>query len=149
MKMADRYRQSISRVVRFGNAVQPEQRLDHLLHLEFFGVSMANDCLFHQPGRVLMNRDRRALGSEHGHAAHLPQFQSDFHIGRQKAIFNCTSLRAVTLNHIRQRIGNFQQPGGKPLAVMRANRPAFNQPVVAGIALNNAPPGAFAAWIDS
>lgn len=149
MKMADCHGQRVGCVVRFGNAVQSEQRLHHLLYLEFFGVSMTDDCLFDKPGRVFMNRDRRALGREHGHAAHLPEFQSDFDIGSKKAIFNCTSFRAEALNHIRQFIGDFQESSGKPLAGVRANGAAFDQAVVSGIAFDDTPPRGFATWIDS
>lgn len=106
--MTDGHRQRIGSVVRFGNAVEREQRLDHLLYLKFLGVSMTNNGLFHQPGRVLMNRNRCSLGGKHGYAPNLSELQRYFDIGSKKAIFNGTSLRTVTLNYVRKRIGNFQ-----------------------------------------
>ena len=53
MKMADRYCQSVGRIMRLGNGFQSEQQADHFLNLAFVGIAVSDDCLFDQPRAVL------------------------------------------------------------------------------------------------
>ena len=107
MKMTDGHGQRVGSIVRFWNAIESEQGLDHLLYLKFLRVSVPHNRLLHKPGRVLMNRNCCPLGGEHGHAADLSEFQSYFYVGGEKAVFNGTGLWTMTLNHVRKRVRNF------------------------------------------
>jgi len=53
-----------------------------------------------------MNRDRRPLGSEHGHATNLSEFQSDFYVVARKPS-SMHKHPAMTLHHVRKRICDF------------------------------------------
>ncbi len=55
VKVANRHRKSVRRVVWFGNRGKRKQHPHHFLDLMFFGVAIAGDRLFDQPGRVFTN----------------------------------------------------------------------------------------------
>src|SRR6266496_316169 len=50
VKVANRHRKSVRRVVWFGNRGKRKQHPHHFLDLMFFGVAIAGDRLFDQPG---------------------------------------------------------------------------------------------------
>ena len=62
MKMANRDRQRIGRIVRFGNRGQRKQHAHHLLNLLLLGIAIAGDGLLHQARRILTAVDQ-AVGS--------------------------------------------------------------------------------------
>ena len=53
-----------------------------------------------------MNLKRGAFGHQHGHAAHLAQFQSDLDVGGEESVFDSARVRVVSLDDLFERAGN-------------------------------------------
>src|SRR4029450_4907014 len=84
--VANRHGQGIRRVVRRRNGVEPEQQLDHLLHLHFLGASETDDRAFDFGRRVFHARHARFARREQGDAAGMAQLQRAAYVARVKQI---------------------------------------------------------------
>ena len=96
-----------------------------------------------------MNLQSCALSHQHGHAAHLSEFQSYLDVSREEPVFDRTRIRVMALNYFFESVSNAQQPRGKPLRFEGANSATLDQAIMAPGIFDYAPPGGFTARIDA
>src|SRR6185312_9772209 len=96
-----------------------------------------------------MNLQSCTLGHQHGHAAHLSEFQSYLDVCREEPVFDRTRIRVMALNYFFESVGDAQQPGRESLRLQSANSATFNQAIMASSIFDYAPPGGFTARIDT
>ena len=73
--VADGDRQRVGGVVRRRHRGQPEQQLDHLLHLRLVGAAVADDRALDLGRRVLEDRHAGLDRRQHRDAARVPELQ--------------------------------------------------------------------------
>jgi hypothetical protein len=76
MQMTDRHRQRVGSIVRRRGLRQPEQQLDHLLHLMLLRAAVADDRPLDLGRRVLDDVAAGLDGREHRDAAGVPSFSA-------------------------------------------------------------------------
>ena len=151
MKVANRHRESVRRVVWFGNRGKRKKHPHHFLDLMFFGVAVADDRLFDQPRRIFTNFERRSFRGQQGNPAYLSEFQRDFWIVGVEGFFNGAGIRFQSGNHFIQCPTDFQEARGKTRRGRELHYPEFDQVIATSItiAFNYAPASRFTAGIDS
>ncbi len=96
--MADGNRECV-RGVSLGNFRQAQQCSDHLLHLLFFGFSLADNCLFYLQRGVLRDRQTAMYRRDNSGSASLPQFEGALGVGRKKYILDGDLIWPITGNN--------------------------------------------------
>ena len=85
-----------------GTAVEPEQQLDHLLHLLLLGAAVADDRALDLGRRVLDDRHARLDRREHRDAARVTELQRAAHVDRRRNRF---SIATQSGRHSREERG--------------------------------------------
>lgn len=78
--MADGEGEGVGNVVGFGRFAQVEQEADHLLHLFFFGATIASDGFFDFSGGIFGDIQIIATGRHQGDTTNLTQRHSGFEV---------------------------------------------------------------------
>ena len=86
--VADGDRQRVGGVVRRRRLGQPEQQLDHLLHLVLLGAAVADDGALDLGRRVLEDRHARLDRREHRDAARVAELQRAAHVHGVKQVLD-------------------------------------------------------------
>ena len=135
---------------RFGDLGQPQQSLDHVLHLRFFRAPITHHRRLDGQGRVFADVEARGGGGQHRHPAHLPQLKRGFRVHGVEHVFDGGQLRPVGRDHPRELGEDALQTAGQRLARREpdgARGHTVQLPVV-GL-LHHAITGALGAAVDA
>ena len=129
--------------------LQPEQQLDHLLHLVFLGAAVADDGAFHLRRRVFDDGAPGFDGSENGHAARMAKLQRAADVPRVKQRLDGHAVGTIRREERGQLVMNARQTLGKGFVRGRRDGAAGNEVMPAAVRLHAAVAGALGAGIDA
>src|SRR5688572_1612591 len=147
--MTDGNGECVGRIMRCRRFREPEQQLDHLLHLVFLGPAIADDGALDLGGGVL---DDLAPGLDGGKDRHPPcvaQLERAARVHRVKQTFDGNAVGAVCGEQRRQLAVNAGEPLRKRVACGGADRAACNQVVAPPVGLDATVAGALGTWVDA
>ena len=78
-----------------GGCVEPEQQLDHLLHLRLLGAAVADDRTLDLGRRVLDDRQAGLGGGEQRDAARVPELERAAHVARVEDVLDGDAVGTV------------------------------------------------------
>ena len=95
MQVTDGDGQRVGDVVRRRRLVEPEQQLDHLLHLVLLGPAVADHRTLDLGGRVFDDRHARLGRREQRHAARVAELQRAADVARIEDVLDRDAVRPV------------------------------------------------------
>src|SRR4249919_2172498 len=147
MGVANRARQRV-RGVGGRYAAQGEQALDHLLHLFFSRVAIANDGLFHLQRGVFRDRQLMHDSGTDRRAARLPEQQSRLRVGVDEDLFESDLLGPAFGDHFFQAV-EYDLEAQRELAARRSDAAAGDVREPVSCFVENAKAGDAKTWIDA
>ena len=116
LRVADGDGESINGVCRFEFSPR-QQNFDHMFHLVFFGMAVADHGFLDHVGRIFRHADFAHHRSEHNNAARLTKFQCGSRIFVDKGFFNRCFIGFVFIQHGENLLVDLQQAGGEIIFV--------------------------------
>lgn len=110
--MADSHRQSV-RGIGLGCFRQPQQRLEHLLHLSLFSPALADNRLFNLQSRVFGHRQPGIYRCDNRRTAGLTQLEGALDIVGKEDIFDGNLIWAILFDNGREPVKDCFQATGK------------------------------------
>lgn len=98
---------------------QAEQHPDHMLHLVFSRLAVADNRLFYRPRAIVKNNQAVLHGGDDGSPPGMAQFQGRARVGGQKDLFDGGNDWSMHLDHLIYAVKYFIQPIGKGGACRR------------------------------
>src|SRR5574340_407637 len=129
-------------------ALQPEQDLHHVLHLQLVGAALAGEREFHFAGRVFVKRQVRRQRGADGSRARLTQFQRAVGILVHKGLFHRQFPGCELRQHRTYPLENPAQTGAK-IAAGDADAAAGHVPEPLTVVIHHAITGKQRAGIDA
>jgi hypothetical protein len=147
--VAERHGERVGGVMRCRHGVEPEQQLDHLLHLGLLGAAVADDGAFHLGRRVLDHRHPGLHRRQHRHAAGVTQFEGAADVGGVEQAFDGHDRRPALMQLCGQGVVDSGQPGREVGAAGGGNRPAGHETMAPTVGLDAPVAGALGAGVDA
>ena len=140
VQVTDGHRQRIGRVVRRGHGVEPEQQLDHLLHLRLLGPAVADDRALDLGGRVFDDRHAGLDRRQHGDAARVPELQRAAHVGGVEQVLDGDAV-GLAVGEQRRPAARWMRASrsGKAASAAGGDGAARHQAVAAAVAVSTQP----------